>query len=103
MPARLCPSRLAALFYYHPILPFRIRTEMSTPTSFDGLARPRTEPSERWWSSIRMAFIYEQQRWEGEIVNERDAEQRRGRPCKHYRVHWIDRGCSSYRLGLLQD
>ena len=36
----------------------------------------------------RMAVIYEQQSWEGEIVDERDMKQGRGRPRKQYLVRW---------------
>jgi len=36
----------------------------------------------------RMAIIYEQQSWEGEIVDERDMKQGRGRPRKQYLVRW---------------
>ncbi len=35
----------------------------------------------------RTAVIYEQQRWEGKIVDERNAKQERSRPRKEYRVH----------------
>ena len=36
----------------------------------------------------RMAVIYEQQSWEGEILDERDMKQERGRPRKQYLVRW---------------
>ena len=36
----------------------------------------------------RMAIIYEQQCWEGEIIDERDMKQGRGRPRKQYLVRW---------------
>ena len=35
-----------------------------------------------------MAVIYEQQSWEGEIVDERDMKQGRGRSHKQYLVRW---------------
>ena len=35
-----------------------------------------------------MAVIYKQQSWEGEIVDERDTKQGRGRPRKQYLVRW---------------
>lgn len=35
---------------------------------------------------LQMAVIYEQQSWKGEIVQERDVRQRRGRPRKQYLV-----------------
>ena len=35
-----------------------------------------------------MAVIYEQQSWEGEIIDERDTKQGRGRPRKQYLVQW---------------
>ncbi|MCJ1251374.1 hypothetical protein MMC30_008607 [Trapelia coarctata] len=34
------------------------------------------------------AVIYEQQKWEGKIIGERDVKQRRGRPRKQYLVQW---------------
>ncbi len=36
----------------------------------------------------RMAVIYQQQSWEGKIVDERGAKQGRGRPRKQYLVRW---------------
>ncbi len=36
----------------------------------------------------RMAVVYQQQSWEGKIVDERDAKQGRGRPRKQYLVRW---------------
>ena len=36
----------------------------------------------------RMAIIYEQQSWEGEIIDERNTKQGRGRPRKQYLVRW---------------
>ncbi len=36
----------------------------------------------------RMAVIYEQQRWEGEIIDERHVKQKRGRPHKQYLIQW---------------
>lgn len=36
----------------------------------------------------RMAVIYEQQSWEGEVIDERDTKQGRGRPPKQYLVRW---------------
>ena len=45
----------------------------------------------------RMTVIYEQQSWEGEIVDERDMKHGRGRPRKQYYVQWksswVDGGC----------
>jgi len=54
----------------------------------------------------RTAVIYEQQRWEGKIVGERNAKQERGRPRKEYRVHWEDSWIDGAHLtapGLIQD
>ena len=36
----------------------------------------------------QMAVIYEQQSWKGEIVQERDVKQWRGRPRKQYLIQW---------------
>ena len=36
----------------------------------------------------RMAVIYEQQSWEGEIIDERNTKQGRGRPRKQYLIRW---------------
>lgn len=36
----------------------------------------------------RMTVIFEQQSWEGEIIDERDSKQGRGRPRKQYLVRW---------------
>jgi len=35
-----------------------------------------------------MAVVFEQQSWEGEIVEEMDVKQGRGRPRKQYLVQW---------------
>ena len=54
----------------------------------------------------RMTVIYEQQSWEGEIINERDVKQGRGRPRKQYLVRrnpsWVD-GARLTASGLLQN
>ena len=39
-------------------------------------------------SLSRAVVVYEQQRWEGEILQERDVRQERGRPRKQYLVRW---------------
>lgn len=53
----------------------------------------------------QMAVIYEQQSWKGEIVQERDVKQWRGRPRKQYLVQWeqswVD-GCRLTAPELLQ-
>ncbi len=36
----------------------------------------------------KTTIIYEQQRWEGEIIGETDAKQGRGRPRKRYLIQW---------------
>ncbi|KAL9128711.1 MAG: hypothetical protein Q9217_002672 [Psora testacea] len=57
-------------------------------------------------SLSRMAVIYEQQSWAGEIIDERDAKQGLGRPRKQYLVEWkrswVD-GASLKAPGLVQD
>ncbi len=57
-------------------------------------------------SSSPRTAVYEQQRWEGKIIDERDAKQGRGRPRKKYRVRWEDSWTDGARLttsGLMQD
>ncbi len=64
-------------------------TDFDEHTGDDGvMKRTGKQPKEHLTS--RTAVIYEQQRWEGKIVDERDAKQGRGRPRKEYRVHWED-------------
>ncbi len=46
----------------------------------------------------RMAVIYERQSWEGEIVDERDVKQGRGRPRKQYLVRWKQSWVDGARL-----
>ena len=41
-----------------------------------------------WRLTSRMAVIYEQQGWEGEIINERHVKQKHGRRCKQYFIQW---------------
>jgi hypothetical protein len=48
-------------------------------TEFVG-GRPNRRPISR------MAVVYEQQRWDGEIIEEKDAKQGRGRPRKRYLI-----------------
>lgn len=42
----------------------------------------------KWPRASQTAVIYEQQGWEGEIVDERDVKQGPGRPRKQYLVRW---------------
>ena len=49
-------------------------------------------------SLSRTAVIYEQQRWEGEILQERDIKQERGRPRKQYLVRWKESWVDGARL-----
>ena len=54
----------------------------------------------------RMTVIYEQQSWEGEIIDERDTKQGRGRPRKQYLVRWKPSWVDGGRLtapGLMQN
>ncbi|MCJ1459584.1 hypothetical protein MMC28_009963 [Mycoblastus sanguinarius] len=39
-------------------------------------------------STSRLAIVYEQQSWRGEIIKERNAKQGRGRPRKQYLIRW---------------
>ena len=50
--------------------------------------RESTDRIYRQHSHSRTAVIYEQQCWEGEILQERDMRQERGRPRKQYLVRW---------------
>lgn len=45
-----------------------------------------------------MAVIYEQQSWEGKIVDEREAKQGRGRPRKQYLIQWNSSWVDDARL-----
>lgn len=57
-------------------------------------------------SLISRTAVYEQQRWEGKIIDGRDAKQGRGRPRKKYRVRWEDSWTDGARLtasGLMQE
>ena len=46
----------------------------------------------------RTAVVYEQQCWEGEILQERDVKQERGRPRKQYLVRWKESWVDGARL-----
>ena len=63
------------------------RPASSCPISFNG---DTSEDSKMEIAGERfgMAVIYEQQRWEGEIIVEKDTKQGRGRPHKQYLVRW---------------
>ena len=79
-------------------------TDFDEDASDDAMKCKDEQPNELLIS--RTAVVYEQQRWEGKIVDERDAKQGRGRPRKEYRVHWEDSWINSARLtapGLIQD
>lgn len=46
----------------------------------------------------RSTVVYQEQRWEGEIVNEKDLKQGRGRPRKQYLIQWKQSWVDSNRL-----
>jgi hypothetical protein len=80
-------------------------TDFDEHTGDDGAMKCTGERPKEHLTS-RTAVIYEQQRWEGKIVDERDAKQGRGRSRKEYRVHWEDSWIDGARLtasGLIQD
>ena len=52
----------------------------------------------RQHSLSRTAVVYEQQCWEGEILQERDIRQERGRPRKQYLVRWKESWVDGARL-----
>ena len=49
-------------------------------------------------SLSRTAVVYKQQCWEGEILQERDIKQERGRPRKQYLVRWKESWVDGARL-----
>ena len=60
--------------------------------------RESTDRIHRQHSLSRTAVIYEQQCWEGEILQERNARQERGRPRKQYLVRWKESWVDGARL-----
>jgi hypothetical protein len=52
--------------------------------------RPTSSRSSRSEGDVsnNKTVIYEQQSWEGEIINKREVKQGRGRPRKQYRIQW---------------
>ncbi len=74
---------------------------------FHGLqASPEHLQMESVGERSRMAIIYEQQSWEGEIVDERDMKQGRRRPRKQYLVRWKSSWVDGGRLtapGLVEN
>ena len=68
-----------------PYRPSKPRSTSSDSTGFEGDTCDDSK-MEAVGERSRMAVIYEQQSWEGEIVDERDMKQGRGRPRKQYLV-----------------
>jgi len=69
----------------------------NSPVSSSHLAGPEGSTSDDGTTNLlggrpnrrtisRMAVVYEQQRWDGEIIEEKDAKQGRGRPRKRYLI-----------------
>ena len=72
-------------------------TNLEGDTNDDGrgeLPYGRSDPGLR----ARMAVIYERQSWEGEIIDEKDVKQGRGRPRKQYLVRWKSSWVDGARL-----
>jgi len=97
---------------YTPVKPHHIlnlpssfhSTDFDEDTGGDAMKCKDEQPNKILIS--RTAIIYEQQRREGKIVDERNAKQECGRPRKEYRVHWKDSWIDGARLtapGLIQD
>jgi len=63
----------------HPPKPYQISTPRSTSSRLS-----RSEGN----VSNNNTVIYERQIWEGEILNEREVKQGRGRPRKQYLIQW---------------
>ncbi len=51
-----------------------------------------------WSRTSRTNIVYEQQIWEGEIIDEREIRQKRGRPRKQYLVRWKSSWVDGSRL-----
>ena len=66
---------------------FKIRPASSQSISLNGDASEDSK-METAGERSETAVIYEQQSWEGEIIDERDRKQGRGRPRKQYLVRW---------------
>ena len=62
-------------------------TDLEGDTSDDGTRELPGGRSDRR-PRARMTVIYERQSWEGEIIDEKDVKQGRGRPRKQYLVRW---------------
>jgi len=98
---------------YTPSKPYNISTAQSTSSQAilaenaskdDKIKFVNEEQNRR--STSRTTVIYEQQRWEGKIVDERDVKQGRGRPRKQYFVQWKPSWVDAGRLtapGLVQN
>ena len=79
---------------YTPTDPHRTRLPRPTSyfTGFGGDTSDDSKMAESRQSGLthasRMAVIYKQQSWEGEIIDEKDQKQGRGRPRKQYLIRW---------------
>ena len=93
---------------YAPVKSYRISNLASAsvlPLSLGREREPRfnkncdsTDRMCRQHSPSRTVVVYEQQCWEGEILQERDLRQERGRPRKQYLVRWKESWVDGARL-----
>ncbi|KAI4157880.1 MAG: hypothetical protein LQ342_007947 [Letrouitia transgressa] len=75
---------------YAPTKPYRTISPRSTGL-WGGISdhkELKISSQSKWPRASQTAVIYEQQGWEGEIVDERDVKQGPGRPRKQYLVRW---------------
>ena len=73
---------------YRSSRPHHCSNSRLTSSHLIGFGGDTSDKMESVGERSRMAIIYEQQSWEGEIVDERDMKQGRGRLRKQYLVRW---------------
>lgn len=80
-------SDISSYIYSRPHHLLRPRLTSADSTGFEGDTCDDGQ-MEAVGERSRMTVIYEQQSWEGEILDERDMKHGRGRPRKQYYVQW---------------
>lgn len=90
---------------YTPLRP-HISSAQPTSSPSTGFEGDTNDGMEFIGGRSRTVVIYEQQRWQGKIIKERDMKQGRGRPRKQYLVQWKPSWVNGGRFtapGLMQN
>ena len=88
---------------YAPVESYRVSSLLPLPLRREREPKSNnkhesTDKMCRQHSLSRTAVIYEQQCWEGEILQERNVRQERGRPRKQYLIRWKESWVDGARL-----